>query len=708
MSAAFIHSEATDSIGPAGRASTTSGSSTTGGLWFPCREPFDGDGRQKVKMPFRIWLSWLLLLTSACVSGSSDERAATTGLSQTTATPDRTSATTTLLAPPPGVDLLVAETVDEFDDVAVALDVAAARWASAAPDTYAYRVRVDCECVDRGTAWVRVFDPDWPDEVAWDVEAIYVRISKALERTPDRIEVAFDPDLGIPVWFAVDGNESEAILVEEFHEITFTATPYDGFWRFVAGEVDGELFSNPTTGLIFATLRDGFVTFPIDCNEAGGPIDVHGSFFGIGSVFTTGVGCSEYSEEGELFSQALQSATTIGKVGAELVISGENSVLRLVPLERPEQRGELALTAAGETLVIDVERGELTSILTVSSGGNQWPWSHPGRSARYTLTPVDPESDQDPAWSRWEGEVEVPDPPSGPQEIVVPDDIGVGDYQLCSPYWSGDFFCYDLLVRPASAPWYVTAGADGVVLHDADTTSQRVWEGDAQIAFWFDDLLVVETATGAILGVQDSQPGLELSGAGSRLLDAIERGKSKKALIVRGGETLLIDVDRGDETVLAPAAIEGRLAGDIVVLRPSPEIVEGRSSTDGAMIWRLEVDAQEMISSVTETEVRLDSGHLNTDGPVPFWQYLETRVVDTISGTVVDEFRTELAIPLEGDEVTETCIRAELRDGLLLCPQPDGRFATIEVEGGDQQTIAGVSEVIATYIRKKSATSGSN
>ena len=56
----------------------------------------------------------------------------------------------------------------------------------------------------------------------------------------------------------------------------------------------------------------------------------------------------------------------------------------------------------------------------------------------------------------------------------MPHDIGVGDYLLCSPYWSGDLFCYDLLVRPPSAPWYVTAGAVGVVLHDADTTSQMV------------------------------------------------------------------------------------------------------------------------------------------------------------------------------------------------------------------------------------------
>lgn len=120
----------------------------------------------------------------------------------------------------------------------------------------------------------------------------------------------------------------------------------------------------------------------------------------------------------------------------------------------------------------------------------------------------------------------------------------------------------------------------------------------------------------------------------------------------------------------------------------------------GSLLWELEVNPQEMISTVAGTELRLDSGQLNTDAaPVPFWQYLDTRIVDLSTGEVVDEFRFELAIPLEGDQIAETCLRAELRDGLLLCPQPDGRFTTVMVEGGDPQAIAGVSDVIATYVR---------
>jgi len=649
----------------------------------------------------RLRLLCLLLLTTACVTPDGGAEGTPAEPPETDVTVPGTSSTTTPLESPSGAEILVATTAEEYADIAIALDAAAERWASGAPHTYAYRLQIDCECVDRGTSWVRVFDPDWPDEVPWDVELLHARISAAIDRAPRRIEVAFDPELGFPVWFSVDGTESEMFLVDEFHEITPTATPYDGAWRFVEGEIDGERFGNPTSGLIAAELRDGYITFPIDCNEAGGQIDVHGSFFGVGPVFTTAVGCSEYSEEGELFGQALEGATMIGEDGAELVLSGEDGLLRLVPLERPDYRGELPITAAGETLVIDVDERHPSSISTISSGSHRpWPDGHPGRSVLYTLTPVVPGSGQNPTWSPWRGELEVHDLPSGPLEIVIPDDIRVGDYRLCSPYWSGDFFCYELPIRPASAPWYVTAGADGVVLHDADSTSQPVWEGGAHIAFWFDDLLVVETVTGAILAVRDSGPDVELSEEGSRLLDVQEDAGSKQVLMVKGGETLALDANSGEETPLGPAAIEGRLAGDIVVFRPSPDMIEARSTADGAVIWQLGVDPEEMISSVTQTEVRLDSGQINnTDGPVPFWQYLETRIIESRTGDLVDEFRVELAIPLEGDQITDPCMRAELREGLLLCPQPDGRFATIEVEGGEQQTVTGLTDVLATYVR---------
>jgi hypothetical protein len=35
----------------------------------------------------------------------------------------------------------------------------------------------------------------------------------------------------------------------------------------------------------------------------------------------------------------------------------------------------------------------------------------------------------------------------------------------------------------------------------------------------------------------------------------------------------------------------------------------------------------------------------------------------------------------------------------MLCPQPDGRFTTIAVDGGDQHTIPGLTSITATYVR---------
>ena len=619
---------------------------------------------------------------------------------QTTIKHELTTPPPTPMAPPAGVDVLVATTADEFDDISDALATATEQWAAAAPQTYAYRMRIDCECDDRGTTWVRVFDPDWPDEVPWDVKVIHARIRDALANSPDRIEVAFD-DLGLPIWFSVHGGDSEAILVEAFHEIEFGATPFDGLWRFTEGAVDGEEFGNPTTGLIIATFRDGHLGYPIDCNEAGGPIDIHGAFFGIGPIYSTAAGCLVSSDEGRMFSQAVENATTIGMAGPQLVLSGDDTVLRLERLEQPERRDELPLTAAGETLVIEDDIGQLAAVFTISSGtGNTRHGDHPGPSVEYTLTAVDADSDLAPTWSSWEGEFEVPPPPSGPQEIVIPEDIGVADYQLCSPYWSGDFFCYLLRVRPASAPWYITAGADGVVLHDADGTSQTVSEDAARIAFWFEELLLVESAAGTIVTIRDSSPALEWAGEGFHLLDAGRIGDSIMALVAQGGETRLIDANRLDPTDLGPAVPEGRLAGSFVVLRPSPDRIEARSSTNGSVVWELDVEPHEMISSVADAKLRLDSGVLNTESsPVPFWQYLTTRVVDITTGEVIDELSFELAIPLEGDQVSENCRRAELRDGLMLCPQPDGRLATIAVEGGEMLAVDGVEDVIATYVR---------
>jgi len=99
--------------------------------------------------------------------------------------------------------------------------------------------------------------------------------------------------------------------------------------------------------------------------------------------------------------------------------------------------------------------------------------------------------------------------------------------------------------------------------------------------------------------------------------------------------------------------------------------------------------------------VRLDRfGDLYTESDPAFRQFLETRLVDVFTGEELDSFEYELAIPLEGDQITERCLRAELRDGLLLCPQPDGRLVTLQVEGGDMLDFPAGRGRIATYARQ--------
>lgn len=651
------------------------------------------------EMRSRVWPVWLLSLVvvvGACAEGAGNKPSPTAPEPTTTRLADRTSTTSPAL--PSGMDVVVGTDADGFAKVATALADAVEKWEANGPATYGYRVSTSCsDCGDQDdTFWVRRFEPDWPDDLAGDVGELHQRVSDALAESPERVEVAFHPEVGIPVWFEVEDDGSESFAVEEYHEISRTPTPFDGEWRFVGGELDGRTFENPTTGLIVATLGDGWMSFPIDCNGGAAPVDIHESFFGVGSIAQTEMGCGQYSEEAELFTRALQASTTIERQDDGLVLSGEDSLLRFVPIEQPESRGELPLTAAGETLLIEPDAGPLASVLIISSGRDE----HPGHRAIYMLDAVVPGSSREPSWRPWHGEVEVPEPPSGPVEVVIPDGIGVGDYRLCSPYWSGDFFCYDLLVRLPSAPWYVTAGADGVVLHDADGTSETVWEEAARIAFWFEDLMVVEPESGPVLTVADSGGTSELAPAGSRLLDAAGVGDSVEALLVRNGRTALVGISSGGESVLGDEVLEGRLGGEAAILRTSPTRVEARSVSDGSTLWEMAVDEHEMISSVSPTEMRLDSGRLNTDGSAPsFWQYLDTRIVDVATGDVIEEFTTELAIPLEGDEVTEPCLRAELRDGLMLCPQADGRFMTIGVEGGDQSTVTGVRDVIATYVR---------
>lgn len=643
----------------------------------------------------RLLLVGLLLAGVGACAGAADNPGPIVSQPTTTVTtlPDQTA-----LRPPAHAELVAATDADGFAEVEAALATAMERWESSGPVAYAYQLTIECDCPDQGVTWVRVFDRQLPEPPAWDVDVLFERISDTLARPPERIEVAFDAELGIPRWFATAGDDPQAILVDEFHEITRTASLFDGEWRFLGGEFMGREFGNPATGLIVFTLQHGSFGYPHDCNRAGGPVDIYGSHFGTepALTFSTLVGCPAHSQEAELFAEALFASTTIEQKGSRLVLSGESSVLEFETLQGPDLRGELALTAAGETMTIDAAGGDLASVFTISSGTEE----NPARSIVYTLTATPTGSDQAPTWEQWTGEVEALPSQPGSVEVAIPDTISVGDYRLCSPYWSGDYYCYDLPVRPPSAPWYVTAGLEGVVLHDADGTSTTVWEQPARIAFWFPDVVVIEPQSGPLLALPSAGESVEIAPNGARLLDAARTDGSTRALMVRSGRTVLVDLDDGSETSVGDVAIEGRIAGDVVVLRTSPTAIVGRSSQDGSTMWELDVEPDEMVSSVDPTQMRLDSGRLNTDGSaMSFWQYLDTRIVDMSTGEVTEDLTRELAIPLEGDEVTEPCLRAELRDGLLLCPQADGRLTTIGVDDGNQQTVPGLTDTIATYVR---------
>jgi hypothetical protein len=120
----------------------------------------------------------------------------------------------------------------------------------------------------------------------------------------------------------------------------------------------------------------------------------------------------------------------------------------------------------------------------------------------------------------------------------------------------------------------------------------------------------------------------------------------------------------------------------------------------GDLLWETTIDSETMVVPADPGVVRLDRfGDLYTEGAPAFRQFLQTRLVDVSTGEELDSFEYELAIPLEGDQITDRCLRAELRDGLLLCPQPDGRLVTLQVEGGDMLDFPAGRGGIGTFTR---------
>lgn len=625
----------------------------------------------------------------------------------TTTAPTTTAPTMTSLpqAPP---DAVVGTSEDGFAEVIAALDQASARWQPAEDFGYAFRVTVTCDCPHTGTRWVRKFQQGPPEGDPWDVLPILSRIRTDIAAGPDRVEVAFSAEDGHPTYYSVrwpeDSDADDLVLgVDEFHEITLTTSEFDGTYRFTSGVVDGSAFDNPVLyGAIFLSLDTGFASFPVDCNTGGAMIDIHQGAFGAGPIGATDVGCPEYTSEADLFLTGVEKAETISANGSDLLLAGPGVELHFVEPQPAESRGQLPLTAAGETLLLEFPNGRARGVVyTIGGQGEEL-----GQSVQYVLTAEAAGVDSVAGWEEWHGEFDVPDVEvtgPGPDRIVVPDSIQEGDYLLCSPYWEPDPFCFDLLVRPASAPWFVTAGADGVALHDADGTSTVLMDEPTAIAFYADGILATwGPQDDAIVLRHDGQVSEVALQPGEVLLDVGHDDDRLMALVTnRSSSTSAVALDTGERTDIGPALIEARVHDGVALLRLSAAGLEARS-LQGDLLWEMDdIDAETMVVPADPGVVRLDRfGELYTESDPAFRHMLHTRLVDVFTGEELDAFEYELAIPLEGDQITDRCLRAELRDSLLLCPQPDGRLVTLSVEGGDMLDFPAGRDGIATYARR--------
>jgi hypothetical protein len=625
-------------------------------------------------------------------------------------TPVATTTTTTMPVttslPRAPSDAVVGTPEDGYSEVLAALDQAADTWQPDEDYRYAYRINVSCDCPDDGTRWVRHFGQG-AEEDPWDVAAILSRIRTDIEGSPARVEAAFSSEDGHPTFYSVRWPEGSAgadlvLGVDDFHEISLEPSAFAGDWRFTSGVVNGREFGNPATyGAIYLTLDAGFASFPVDCNTGGGIIDIYEDMFGIGEIATTAAGCSDFTEEAELFVTGIEQVERISSDGDGLLMTGPGVELHFVVPGEPESLGALPLAAAGESVLLEFPDGRARGV-TYTIGD---PHSEPGRSIWYVLTAESDGVDSEAGWEEWAGEFEVPDlevSGTGPDRVVIPDSIQVGDYRLCSPYWEPDPFCFDLPIRPASAAWFVTAGTDGVVLHDANGTSTPVSDEGTAIAFSIGGRVIAQPIGGGLVAM-DGNGGAATEipiQPGEILLDvAWADGRPVAVVTDRSDTTTMLDLDSGERVDVGPSSIEARIHDSTVLLRLSDTGVEARSLT-GDLLWLATVDAETMVVPADPGVVRFDRfGELNTDSDPPFRQYLQTRLIDMGTGEEIDAFEYELAIPLEGDQITDRCVRAELSDGLMLCPQPDGRLVTLQVEGGDMIDFPAGGGGIGTFVR---------
>lgn len=594
---------------------------------------------------------------------------------------------------------------DGFGAVEQTLDRARDRWAAGHPEEYGYRLDIDCNCAEAGSSWSRVFEDDVaPGTVT--VETLFNRITAAIEEQPEAVEVEFSATDGHPMAYRVTTASGEfSVAVAEFHPITRDPSPFDGTWRFVEGTVDGTTFKSPANRGLSLTLLRGGAQYPTDCNQTDHRVDIHRSSFGLGGGSTTLVGC-DTSPETALFQEAFGRSDSIQLNGVDLVLGGDGVSLRFTPPQQPDDFGDLQLTAAGERLSFEIpDERERTATYIITSQIET-----PDRDVRYLLTAETAGLETTASWQRWQGEPDESAPTvtgPGPDTIVVPDDIWVGDHALCSPYWEPDQFCFTLRVRPPSAPWVVTAGEAGVVLHDADGTSEILSTESATIAFYVDGRLVFQPTTGpdriVITDLADGHSEEIPHQPDEALLDVAEFDGTVQALTTHSSGTYLVDIDTADRRRIAAPATEARFTGATLILRTGNSFSAVRA--DGSTLWDRVLDPEALVTPDQEGQLRADIfTTLNNDaGDGPYFQYVQTELIDSATGETVASYEWEVAIPFEGHEIGERCVRSEIKAGLLLCPQPDGRMVTLPTGGdgggsGDSHTLTS-GATTATFAR---------
>ena len=458
-------------------------------------------------------------------------------------------------------------------------------------------------------------------------------------------------------------------------------------WRFVEGSVDDRVL-RPTIEWPSPVLNlaPEVATFPADCNRASAEVVIAGTSMSVEPLGTTTAGCVVYTDEAALFAAGFERLDTVQREGEHLVLTGPGVSLRFAPSEQPEMLATLAFTAPGAVVELPFADGRSRGVTYALHPAFDQPHYAPthlltaeveGAVAAATVRP-------------WAGEEELPDTVvtgPGPDRVVMPDDIGLGEYRLCSPYWEADWFCLSIEVRPPAADWFVTADDGGITLHDANATSRVLWDGPAALAFLVGDVLVFQDASGGdyppvptgpvkvldqgnvrSIGEADGQPVvLHDAGVVDGRIVAVATGSED-------GRTELIDVATGDRTGVGAGAEVVRLQ-DGLVLALQAGVLEARS-TGGEVVWSRQV-GEAMLVPADDGVVRLHVMRF-TDGI----QYFDETRIALADGAPISEVEHEMELPDDDlDHVDADCVRSEFDGGDVFCPLADRRNLLLQTSG---------------------------